>query len=284
MPQIRPPDQGRVESRALQAWHAVYKPSWETLIALGYASGASTHTYALNIEGLGALSGEVSMFGGGFATPEMQTWPTGATASYYIVSDSTDDTSDATIYGIDASGEMAMVTVTLTGTTPVSLGTFKHINAVMYTNGGARNVGSIYVSTDAAGVPTGIVADNIAVIIPPRWAKGVNPTMMSSNREVMVFPEINISADRADGATISIYKGTADGDVFKVAQFYLFQSVFQNHFGVPIIINPGQFIRLTVERSPSGTGDINAACDLRHYGISALTLPNATDAFSVLTG
>lgn len=277
MPQIIPPDQGRVESRALQAWHTVFKPGWETLIGLGYAGGASTHTYSLNIEGLGTGSGEVSFFGGGFATPAMQNWPDGGTDTYYIVSSSASDTSDATVYGIASDGSMSTQTVTLTGTTPVSLGTLKHVNAFVYHGGTARNLGTIYVSTASGAVPTSITTDDIQCIAPVGWAKAVNPTMMSSDAEIMVFPEINISADRADGAEISIYKSIPGGDVFKVTQFYLFQAAFQNHFGVPIVLQPGEFIRLTIKRSASGTGDINAACDLRHYGLMSSSLPNTAD-------
>ena len=283
MPQIVPPDQGRVESRALQAWHNVFKPTWETLVGLGYAGGASTHTYDMDIVGLDSVDGEVSFFGNGFAAPAMQPWPDGGTATYYAVSDSASDTCDLYVHGLGSDGLTKTDTVTLTGTTPVNLGTYKHINAVLCLNGSDRNVGNIFVSEDSTAVPTDIVADNIHIICPPGWGKAVNPTMMAATDEVMVFPEINISADRSDGAEIVIYKSLPDGTVFRVTKWYLFQSAYQNKFGVPIVLQPGEFIRLTIERSASGTGSINAACDLRHYGLTDSALPN-TAGVSVLLG
>lgn len=262
-------------------WHQVYKPSFGELISLGYVANAAPHSYVTEIYSLGSVSGEVAFFGDGSITPAKQPLPDYSSKSLYV-NDAGGLTGDITLYGIDTGLNMVSTTLTLNNTTPVALPAgWTHVNSASYE--GANNT-DIWVSTKSTTGAPSVATHDVMIHMKRDSGFAVNPTMMAAKNEIMVFPEANFSCDRLDGVTITVWKGerrdASNIDPKVVARYNVWESIFQVHWDLPIIITNGEYIRLQVRRSTGGTGDIEAYMDMRHYGIyDADTLAGASALF-----
>lgn len=253
---IVPPSPAQVDNFGLAQWHGIFKTPWETLVGIGYVTGASHRMWTNRIAGLETGDGEVSLFGEAVLEPELQPAPPSSNVTFYIVSSSASDTSDAKVWLVDENGDETIKDVTLTGTTPVSIGSYIHCNMIMYLGGYTQNIGDIFVSTKSdAGTPL-IITNKVQAHVAIGNGHGNNPCQLCPNHEVYVFAGIDLTTDKSDGIEFKVYKDvTMSGGIHRMQaqEWIVYQTALSIDHITPHVIKAGEKICLTAERIGSGS-------------------------------
>lgn len=227
-------------------WFNVYNPSWETLIALGYLNGAEARPTPAKVEGLSNSDGEVE------ACDCLKPFVPGvvdqAGTEFFIVSSDAADTGTYEVHTVEGDGSHGTLTGTMTGTTPVSLGsTARHYNLCIYV-APAGNVGTIHISEKStAGTP--ILADNLQFAVAPGVGTAFHPTQYCPDDHVFIVPAMTISCSKNDGIVMRIYKGVYGQSIARSHEFLVYNATFQQEFVVPLVVQPGEFLSYTLERT-----------------------------------
>lgn len=230
---------GQEESQGLQAFCTVRNIDFLTQVSMGWVDGASLLSYGSTITGLSNSAGEVA-----FREGPALTYPTELSAdTVYLVSSSASDTGTYKIQGIDANGDYAEASVTATGTTPVAFaGTWDHVQRCISTS--ANNVGTVYVSTDAAAIPT-TLGDQIQTVMLPGKNYAINSLLVCPNDHTILIYEFDFSSNTDNDAEVFI---AANREGMWIENFKFFVGVqFHQEFKAPIKLYPGDKIRISVE-------------------------------------
>jgi hypothetical protein len=269
--QIIPPRPQQVNSTDLLNWHDVFKPNFGELLATGYVDGANAISYGSTIQALAVGDNEVQFFGAASGT-KMNGLPTPLSAStVYAVSDNAADTHECHVYGLDAAGDQQVQTVTLTGTTPVAVaGTWNHVRALV--SSGADNTGNLFVSTDAAAVPT-TLSDQIQCVVAAATAGrlnenyGINPVLVCPNEATINIHGIDLSISQQDGAVVRVY-ANRQGQWILNFEFYVYQNTYSQRFYTPINLAQGDRLAVMVQRTGAG-GAADCAFGMNGYVLNA---------------
>ena len=256
MTQIVPPTRNKSEEHGLQAWANVFKPNFRDLVSLGFVEGASLLSYGATVAALDPADGRVAFYEAELA------YPTELSAStVYLCSSSASDTGVYTIQGLDASGTYATATVTATGTTPVAIsGTWNHIQRVIAS--GAVNVGTVYVSTYAAGLPT-TTGHQIQIAMLPGTSYAINPLLVCPANQIITVNRFDFSVSaRTTPAKIEI-EANRQGRWIQNFVFYS-DGQFAQTFDSPLRLFEGDKLRCWIT---SGTNGSNAA-----FGMNGLVM------------
>jgi hypothetical protein len=275
MADVVPPSAADWSSAHLQGWHRVFKTDWRDLVAMGYVDGADGRMYTENVTGLEAADGQVSFYGETYLEPEAQGNIKTSNASFYAVSSSASDTHDVRCWMVDENGDETITSVTLTGTTPVLIGSFVHCNLATAENGQTQNLGDITVSTKAiAGVPL-VITDDVQCHIGIARGHGNNPRQLCPNNQACIFTSIDLSSDRLDGIDVQMhigrkFNGGGPHDT-NAKQWFIYESTFTETFAMPVALTAGEYLSLHIERSAAGTGAVNAGVNMSMYVLTAST-------------
>lgn len=237
---------GEEENQGLAAFCTIRNIPFLTQVSMGWVDGGSLLSYGTTITGLSNSSGEVA-----FREGPALAFPTELSAdTVYLVSSSASDTGTYKIQGIDANGDFAEASVTATGTTPVAFaGTWDHVQRCISTS--ANNVGTVYVSTDAAAIPT-TLGDQIQTVMLPGINYAINPLLVCPNDQTILIYEFDFSSDADNDLTVGI-QANREGMWIQNFKFFCgFQ--FAQEFKAPVKLYPGDKLRVTVEAS-QGTSD-----------------------------
>jgi hypothetical protein len=263
MSQIKPPTRIQVSDPGRRAWHELYRPTWRELVSLGYVNDAAVFSYGGTIEGLSSLDGQVAFREG---TP-LAFGADLSASTVYLVSSAAGDTQDFSVQGLDADNLLQIVDVTATGTTPVAVsGTWNHIQRVVAKT--TPNVGTVYVSTDAAAIPT-TAGDQIQCVMLPAASYAINPLAMAAADQYILIYGFDFSTANRDTLKITI-EANRQGNWIQNFVFYTYDSQYHQQFQQPLYLQPGDGIRVLCEAT-SGTDNaatfgMNAAFIDRNLG------------------
>jgi hypothetical protein len=238
---------GEFASRGRRRWAWLYKMPFFDMVSAGLIEGTEPLSFGGNIKSLAAASGEVRF-------DESQRAPTDLSAgsSLYVVSSSASDTSQVTVHGVNASGDFAIVTATLTGTTPVRVGAADAWNhGQKLISNGAANVGVLYLSAKSgAGAPGASDFVQCQVAIGDRYA--INPVLLVPNGWHIAMLQMNFSTAQKV-LRIRFWRETIETGV-KIKSFQVFMSDgdYEQQFPVPFFLKQGDKLTVTAE-STSGT-------------------------------
>lgn len=254
---LTPPKRESVQDLGRTNWHTVFPIQFSDLVAAGYVDGATVLSFGSTITGLSQAAGEVA-----FREGTALAFPAALTAdTVYAVSSSAGDTDTYTVQGIDANGDYQSETVTLTGTTPVAVaGTWNHVQSIVNSTTGTINAGNVFVSTDAAAVPT-TAGDQIQCVALAGDNYGINPEIQCPNDKIILIHRFDFSTDTDNDTKIRI---TANRQGTWILNFLFYCGLdYHQDFLVPIRLFPGDKLRVTIEAS-QGTSD-NASFGMNGY-------------------
>ena len=231
-----------IQSDQRYRWHSVFQPHWDTLVAIGYIDGMYPLSYGSSLSGVVSGDGEVAFRWG----PEFNYGTALSASTVYLVSTSASDTQVYSIQGIDANGDYATTTVTATGTTPVALsGTWNHIQRCICTTG-ANNVGTVYTSTEAAGLPVA-QNDQIQTAMVPGENYAINPELVVPNDQIFTINAFDFSQDVTQSATIRIYANRQGRWIINFKFFVGNEDSFEQIFHTPLRLFEGDRMRVTFQ-------------------------------------
>lgn len=245
MATITPPRRGRFEEAQVLRVAAALGYRFEDLVGYGFIEGGSLLSYGCTVTGLAAADGVVAF------NESILGYPTALSAStVYLCSSSASDTGTYKIHGIDANGDYAEATATATGTTPVAFsGTWNHVQRCISTS--ADNVGTVYVSTDAAAIPT-TLGDQIQVVMNPGTNYAVNPMLWVPNDHLVSIHRFDFNTN-TNSAFKVVIEANRQGMWIENFVFYAYDSQFGQDFYAPIILREGDKMRVKVSLA-TGTG------------------------------
>ena len=229
-------------------WHQVCDPHFDTLVAVGYIDGVYPLSFGSSITGFAAADGEVAFREGANFLDY------GADLSadtVYLVSTSASDTQEFSVQGIDANGDAVTVTVTATGTTPVALsGTWNHVQRCICT--GADNIGTVYISTDAAALPT-TVGDQIQTVMLPGENYAISPLLVVPNNQLFTINQFDFSQDVNQSALIKVFAKRQGKWLINFKFFGGKEDNFEQGFHTPLRLFEGDSMKVTVTASGGAT-------------------------------
>jgi len=236
------------------------------------------------IKNLVATDGEVSFFGEDVLEPELQPDTLDNNEDFYVVSLDAADILAIRLWMVDENNDESIVDVTLNGLAPVLIGQYIHCNMSMYLGSHIQNVGSLFVSTKAvAGLPL-VITDSVQIHVGVGRGHANNPNQLCPNNQVFIFHMMDIMADKADGIQVRMNNHinlAGDNHTMLAQQWLAFQNHVHQHFMVPYALEAGEELSITIERSASGRGSVNAVCNLGFYVMGASGTPEAiTPLFS----
>lgn len=248
---LTPPKREQVQDLGRINWHNVFRPTFSDLLSAGYIDGGSVLSFGSTITDLANTDGEVAFREG----PKLA-YPAALVGdTVYAVSSAGGDTQTYRVQGVDASGVYQDETVTLTGTTPAAVpGTWNHVQSCVNTSDGTTNAGTVYISTDAAAIPT-TAGDQIQVAILAGDNYGINPEIVVPTGKTILIHRFDFSTDNANSTKVRI-EANRQGTWILNFIFYCDLEYHQD-FLVPIRLFEGDRFRVTIEQS-SGTG-VNAS-------------------------
>ena len=273
---IVPPTPKEVGSLELQQWFGVFRPDWETLVALEYVDGGIQRALTFCQDGLDSSAGLVGMYCSALQTGSLVP-PLTSGVELFGVSTSASDTAICISQVIDSNGDQTQITWTLNGTTPVSLGTGLVYAARISIISPTLNVGEVYISTKAeAGLPA-IVANKVQVVVPVGANYGCNPIIRGANGKTLLITDAVLSgnsspvAGRAAHFTFWFYGPDGAGDFFKTrsSRFYVtnFAGSVPITFASPVAI-PANFSLGIEVNSVTSTIDLDAIIKVNELGKS----------------
>ena len=234
--------------------------NWRERVSIGLIRGASLLSYGTTITSLNSSDGTVAFREG----PKLA-YPAALSGStVYLYSTSASDTGTYKIQGLDANGDYAEATVTATGTTPAAFaGTWNHVQRCISTS--ANNVGTVYVSTDAAAAPT-TTGDQIQTAMLPTTNYAINPWLVCPNDRTILIYEFDFSSNADNDLVVNI-EANREGRFIQNFKFFCgFQ--FAQEFKIPIKLYEQDALRVTVSAA-TGTADDAT------FGMNGVVLTNS---------
>jgi len=244
---IRKPVNKDIELPSFQSWHGAYRPSFDQLIAIGYAAGASALSYGSTVTGLNTTDGRVAFNESFLGYPAELSGST-----VYVVSSSPSDTGDIRVQGLNDSGIYQDRTVALTGTTPVAVtGLWNHVQRMTLVD--TTNVGTVYCSTNSGGLPT-TLAHQIQCVMPVGANYAINPLLVAGENQLILINRFDFSTANRDSMKVLI-EANRQGNWIQNFVFYTSDSQFAQDFKTPIALQPGAKLRCWVEMTGGSNGD-----------------------------
>lgn len=207
MAHVKPPGRQEINAGQRQVWHNLFRPPWEMLVSIGYIDAARVlQAQSQHIE-LQLIDGEQNIDGSGGTHLDKDLLDTGE--ELFAVSTSSSDIQQLELLGIDANGDPVTRTVDLTGTTPVSTGTWLNVNSAAVQLVG--NVGTVYVSTKStAGVP--VVADKLQIKMDIDHGLAVNSMQQIGAEEIGMFNQLSFSVTSEQARAVGSVRVKAKQD------------------------------------------------------------------------
>lgn len=255
-----PPKREQVQDLGRVNWHTVFPIQFSDLVAAGYVDGADVLSFGSTITGLSTSDNEVA-----FREGTALAYPAALSAdTVYAVSSAVGDTDTYTVHGIDANGDFATAEVTLTGTTPATVpGTWNHVQRIVNSTAGTVNAGNVFVSTDAAAVPT-TLGDQIQCVALAGDNYGINPELQCPNDRIILIHRFDFSTDTDNDTKIRIL---ANRQGTWILNFLFYCGLdYHQEFLVPVRLFPGDKLRVTIE-ADVGTS-VNAGFGMNGYVFS----------------
>lgn len=244
---IRKPVNKDIELPSFQAWHTAYRPTFDQLVAIGYAAGAKTLSFGSTVTGLNTVDGRVA-FNESFLGFPVEL----SSSTVYVISSSGSDTGQVRLQGLDSSDVPAEATVALNGTTPVAVpGTWNHIQSVVATD--FTNVGTVYCSTDAAALPT-TLGDQIQTVMLPGANYSINPMLRTGQNQFALINRFDFSTENRDSFRILI-EANREGNWIQNFLLYTRDAQYAQEFRTPIALGPQQKMRVWCEMSGGSNGN-----------------------------
>lgn len=244
---IRKPVNKDIELPSFQAWHTAYRPTFDQLVAIGYAAGAKTLSFGSTVTGLNTVDGRVAF------NESLLGFPVELSSStVYVISSSASDTGQVRLQGLDGSDIPAEATVALNGTTAVPVpGTWNHIQSVVATD--FTNVGTVYCSTDPAALPT-TLGDQIQTVMLPGSNYSINPLLQTGQNQFALINRFDFSTENRDSFRILI-EANREGNWIQNFLLYTRDSQYAQEFRTPIALGPQQKMRVWCEMSGGSNGN-----------------------------
>ena len=268
---LTPPKREAVQDLGRVNWHTVFRPAFTDMVATGYIDGADPLSFGSTITGVSSTDGRVAFREG----PKLA-YPTALSAStVYAVSSSAGDTQTWTVMGMDQNNDFQLETVTLTGTTPAAVpGLWNHVQRVVNSTAATVNAGVVYISTDAAAIPT-TTGDQIQCVAAAGDNYGINPEIVCPNDRIILIHRFDFSTNSANDTTVRI---EANRQGTWILNFVFFCDLeYHQDFEVPIRLYPLDRLRVTVQRA-SGS-NVNAT-----FGMNGMVITDTRQEGSKIAG
>lgn len=254
----------RADYERVSTWAQLRDMTFAEKVSIGLVPNAGLLSYGTTVTGLSNSSGQVA-----FREGPALAYPTELSGdTVYLVSSSASDTGTYKIQGIDTSGDYAEATVTATGTTPVAFsGTWNHVQRCISTS--ANNVGTVYVSTDAAAVPT-TLGDQIQTVMLPGKNYAINPLLVCPNDRTILIYEFDFSSNTDNDMTVFI-EANREGMWIENFKFFV-GAQFAQEFKAPVKLYEGDKLRVSCTVRAGTNNDAT-------FGMNGVVITNSEFVF-----